>query len=70
LWLGQSPNSGAGAEVVKKFTFLKLEYLDKQTLLILVQGEYLKTRAGLENVSLNLFVNTFLDFLSHLTEKA
>ena len=56
--------------MVKKFTFLKLEYLDKQTLLILVQGEYLKTRAGLENVSLNLFVNTFLDFLSHLTEKA
>lgn len=57
-------------QVLKKLKFSKIEYLDKQILLILVQGEYLNTQAGFENVSLNLFVNKFLDFLSHLTEKA
>lgn len=57
-------------EVLKKLTFSKIEYVDKQTFLILVQGEYLNTQAGFENVSLNLFVNKFLDFLSHLTQKA
>lgn len=57
-------------KVLKKLTFSKIEYVDKQTFLILVQGEYLNTQAGFENVSLNLFVNKFLDFLSHLTEKA